>query len=80
MTTASQAVATEISRRMTNRERVGIFLKRHGSATTLDLIDVGGLRAAARIHELRERGWVITSEPITGGMVRYTLVSAGATS
>jgi hypothetical protein len=48
---------------------------REGPATTLELIEVGGTRAPARVHELRSLGCNIECETISGerGAYRYTL-------
>jgi hypothetical protein len=43
----------------TNRERVLDLLRDGRYHDTLEVIRVGGTRGPARIHELRERGYVI---------------------
>ena len=52
---------------------------RQGPATNLELADqrVGGLRAAARVHDLKLAGYVITShhQAGEGPLWLYTLVS-----
>jgi hypothetical protein len=46
-----------------------------GPATTLELIEVGGTRAPARVHELRSLGFDVECETINGerGAYRYAL-------
>lgn len=77
MTTASVAAATEIAGRLTQREKVGILLRRRGTVTNAELNQIC-FRYAARIHELRARGWVITTQKVRGSLVSFTLVEAGA--
>lgn len=52
---------------------------RQGPATNLELADprVGGLRAAARVHDLKLAGYVLTSQRLAGEgpLWLYTLVS-----
>ena len=44
-----------------------------GPATNWQLVEVGGIRAVGRVHELREDGWQITKAHDTGGTWTYTL-------
>lgn len=59
----------------TAKERILEALK-IGPKTAVELSnpEIGGLRYTARIHELREEGWIIRSEPISGKTyLRYRL-------
>lgn len=64
----------EVARRIPAKLRVLARLQQ-GPATTLELIAVGGTRAPARTHELREEGWpiVVESDPGTPGRYVYRL-------
>lgn len=42
-------------------------------ATNVELVAVGGLRASARIHDLRKHGYEIDAESIGNGIWLYTL-------
>jgi hypothetical protein len=42
-------------------------------ATNVELVAVGGLRASARIHDLRKHGYRIDAESVGNGIWLYTL-------
>ena len=46
---------SETSRRATNRDRVLAYLQAHGAAKNHELVLIGGMRALARVHELRRQ-------------------------
>jgi hypothetical protein len=56
--------------------RVLEHLKAHGSAVNWQLAapEIGGLRFGARLKEIRDDGWEIRKETVSGGTVRYTLI------
>jgi hypothetical protein len=56
--------------------RVLEYLRAHGSAVNWQLAtpEIGGLRFGARLKEIRDDGWDITKETVSGGTVRYTLI------
>ena len=60
---------TEQGRRATNRDRVLAYLQAHGAAANHELVQVGGLRAMGRVHELR-RDHDIAVEHVQGGLWR----------
>ena len=66
---------TEAHRLTSNRDRILAYLQAWGSATTAELAvpSIGGLRAAARIHELQKMKWDIRVEHVKGGTWRWTL-------
>ena len=66
-------VTQELSRRSRNAQRV-LERLRIGPATTRELVDVGGLRAPGRVHELRQQGYEIAVDHKAGGLFVYTLV------
>ena len=55
-----------------------IGMLRRGAITPLDAYKRGCMRLASRIHELRERGWVINTALIDVGnhtqVAQYTLI------
>jgi len=61
----------EAIRRARNVDRVLAHLQAHGQATNVELVAIGGMRAGARIFELRKQGHVITSEHVTDGVWRF---------
>jgi hypothetical protein len=61
----------ETVRRLSNREKVLLYLQLHGSATNVKLVDIGGMRAMARVHELRDK-FDITVTKEHGGLYRVT--------
>lgn len=71
---------------MTQNERILRHLKDYGSLTSLEAMsEYGVMRAASRVNELREGGYPIKSEWLSGKnrygertrYVRYTLESGG---
>lgn len=46
---------------------------RRGPVTNIELIEIGGYRACARVHELRKKGFKIHSAQIKGGVWEYEL-------
>ncbi len=44
-----------------------------GPATNIDLVPVCGIRASARVHDLRQAGHDIEAKHIEGGTWLYTL-------
>ena len=55
---------------MSQNEQILALLKR-GPITALDAVQYGCLRLAARIHDLRMQGHVITTEPVTVNGKQY---------
>lgn len=49
---------------MSQNEEILQMLKR-GPVTALDAAKIGCMRLAARVHDLRMQGHVITTEPVT---------------
>lgn len=66
------AYVDEQSRRENNKQRVLERLKK-GPADGNELDAIAGRRFGARIHQLKEDGWDIVSEPLTRNLYRYTL-------
>jgi len=73
----SKAPAEQLHRLAGARLRVLEALRR-GPLSTWDVVAVGGLRGAARVHELRELGYEIATTVIDGkvGSYLYTLKEA----
>lgn len=73
---ASKAPA-EARHRLAGKRLAVLDRLKLGPATTLELIEVGGTRAPARVHELRSLGFDVECETINGarGSYRYTLKS-----
>lgn len=46
---------------------------RLGPATNMDLVPICGIRASARVHDLRQCGYTIQADHIAGGLWLYTL-------
>lgn len=65
-------VTRELQRRERNVDRVLARLKA-GPATTVQLIEVGGCRAPARVWELKRKGYAITVTHVEGGLYVYEL-------
>jgi hypothetical protein len=67
-------VQAEIARLNAAAERVLARLQ-IGPATNVELSkpEIGGLRFGGRLHELQQRGHVITKAHVKGGVWRYTL-------
>lgn len=63
---------SETTRRQNNAARVLVYLQAHGAATNAELIEIGGIRYGGRLFELRRQGHDIRTEPLHGGLVRYT--------
>lgn len=69
----------------TQRALVASYLRENGSASTLELREIGVMSPASRIMELRRRGWVIITVPCLdhdpSGLIhragRYLLEQAG---
>jgi len=68
-------VAVEKARQASNRDKVLAYLQQHGSATNVALVQVGGMRALARVHEL-QRVHDIVIEHVKGGLWRVTMKGA----
>ena len=66
------ALATEQGRTASNRDRVLARLLA-GPATNVELVQIGGMRAMGRVHELRQAGYAITVERVSGGLFRVVL-------
>lgn len=68
-------IVTEKRRQGSNRERVLAYLKLHGSALNWELatMEIGGMRAMARVWELKKKGQPITVTQEAGGTWRITL-------
>lgn len=68
----------ELTRRATNRDRILAALVAAGprGVTNIDLMQIGGVRAGARIDELRKLGHAIPDAVHEhDGVYRYTLVT-----
>ena len=65
---------SELQRRQTNRDRALLLLQTRGRVSNIELVGVAGLRAGGRIHELRQMGYRITSEPASDGLHFYRYV------
>ena len=50
---------------MTQAQKILMFIKKHGSITTLEAFRLGITRLAARVLEMRERGIDIRREMVT---------------
>jgi hypothetical protein len=67
-------VVAEEKRTTATMWRLLAYLERHGSATNVELAEKFGLRFSGRISDLRcKHGYIIDSDPIRGGLWRYTL-------
>ena len=67
---------TEAERtRLTGKVLATLARLRKGPALNTELVRVGGLRAPARIHDLRRNGYSIDSECLRGGLWKYTLTA-----
>ena len=65
---------TEAERtRLTGKVRATLARLRKGPALNVELVTIGGLRAPARIHDLRRSGYTIDSECLRNGLWKYTL-------
>lgn len=64
--------AVEIGRRSKNKDRVLARLQQ-GPATNMELVAIGGLRAMARVWELKREQRDITVERVIGGLWQVTL-------
>lgn len=62
----------ERARRLNSRDQVLAYLQLHGSATGEDLNRIC-FRYGARLQELRQAGYRITTEAVRGGLFRYRL-------
>lgn len=49
-------------------------LKKHRRITNRQLINMGIFRGSARIKDLRDEGWLITSNQVHGGLWEFVLV------
>jgi len=69
-------MTSELKRRSDNKTRVLELLQAKGryGATNVELVQIGGLRAGARIFELRKLGWAIKTEHVSEGLFRFTLL------
>ena len=63
----------ERQRRQSNKEKLLAHLLEHGSATNVELSQIAGLRFGARLLELRRQGWMVETQEIGRGLVKYTL-------
>lgn len=48
-------------------------LKKHRRITNRQLINMGIFRGSARIKDLRDEGWLITSNQVHGGLWEFVL-------
>ena len=71
-TAKPNALQCERARTGSHRDRVLARLK-DGPATNVELVQIGGMRALARVHELRASGYSITVERVSGGLFRVVL-------
>lgn len=69
-------VAEEKARLNAAALRVLAYLQERGSALNWEMStpEIGGSRAPARCHELKQDGWDIRVERVSKGTFRYTLV------
>jgi len=63
----------ERQRRQSNRDKLLAHLLEHGSATNVQLAQIAGLRFGARLLELRRAGWLVETQEIGRGLVKYIL-------
>ena len=67
----------ESLRRQSAKARILAYLEQHGSATNTQLNAIS-FRYGGRLMELRQVGYIITSEPQGGGVWRYRLIGMKA--
>lgn len=67
---------TETRRRENNKTRV-LERLRLGPATTMQLVEIGGIRATGRISDLRREGYVIECDDRGKGLCVYSLKREG---
>jgi hypothetical protein len=60
-------VAVDVDRRSRNKDRVLARLE-HGPATNVELVAIGGMRAMARVWELKQQGKSIAVVRQRGGL------------
>lgn len=53
---------SEVHRRVSNRDKALALLQQHGRVSNFQLWATAGVRAGARILELRRQGWRIRTE------------------
>lgn len=69
------SLAPEIDNRRSQLAKIRNLLIERGVVTNHELNEIC-YRYAARIHELRQAGWVIKSEKLSKTLWRFTLISA----
>ena len=62
---------SETQRRATNADRVLAYLQQHRVASNAELLDIGGFRYGARVHDARQQGHRIRTEKLAGGLTKY---------
>lgn len=77
-TPAGADVRAAYDKRATDRQRILEILQAGRSLTTAEAIELGILRAGARVYELRRKGYIINTEMIKSGadrIAKYTLIN-----
>jgi len=68
-----RVVEPKRERRLSQKQRI-LERLRHGPATNHELNAIG-FRYGARVKELRDAGYKVTSEDLGGGLWRFTLIA-----
>lgn len=61
----------ELARRENNRDRALALLREKRRVSNIELVAIAGLRAGARVFELRREGHEIQTEMADGGLCFY---------
>lgn len=64
-------MSAELERRLSNKDRALKLLQDRGTVTNVELVQVAGLRALARVHEL-QKAYDIRVSHVRGGLWSVT--------